>query len=806
MAFDAGAVKARVLLDNSQYKKSAKETESATKKLGSAFAKLAMAGIAAVSAALAISVVKAHQFAKAFANVTTLVDMAVVNTNKMKIELLGLDARLGSAKDLTEGLYQALSASVEPAKAVEFVGQAAKFAKAALTDTNTAVDAITTALNAYGLEATQAGRVSDVFFQIVKRGKVTGQQLASTIGSVIPTAAALGVQVEEVGAALATMTKQGINSSVATTQLTQLMSAFIKPSSQMIDSLQKFGFESGSALIEAEGLSGALKFLEDASGGNIEKLGELIPNVRAMKGALALTGTSAKVFQEDLVAMNNSLGVTNEAFEKQETTLDAVKNQFGKIAIAIGTGLLPFLDRLGKRFLEATKDLDFSKIVTKIIDAVTAIDKAIFQFMIIPLRRIVDFFTLDLPRAWKTFKRTIEITGEGIKTSLEAILDPSKTVVQATQETAKKLKFLWLDHTQDVQKFANQREADFNRALTAMEERSAEFKKQLIGDTTTAVEESISLYEKLAERFKSKYANRAIVIQESLASKMQKSWDNIGKGIVSKMEFVLGQISNIMNGIFSIVNKSLQNELAVLENKHAIELEELEAQKEEKLLMFEEEKTREMETLQLQRDNDIISQEEFDIQSKELEEKKALEKIALEKKLTQNIENQKQRARDKENAKRKKAFEAQKGMEIANVWIQFAVGTIAAWAQSIAQLGPIAGSIMAAVLTAAMLGLAIGQTALISQQQFIPAREKGGAAGGLTRINESGGEIINLPDGSIVVPNDISRAIARNTNNFGGGMMVNVSFAGANISDDMSLRKISDFVIKDMAKKLRLKA
>lgn len=39
--------------------------------------------------------------------------------------------------------------------------------------------------------------------------------------------------------------------------------------------------------------------------------------------------------------------------------------------------------------------------------------------------------------------------------------------------------------------------------------------------------------------------------------------------------------------------------------------------------------------------------------------------------------------------------------------------------------------------------------------------------GGLTRINEQGGEIINLPDGSKITPDDIAEKIARDVPNSG---------------------------------------
>ena len=156
MSFFAGAVVGQAILDTKQWVSGTNTMQSANQKtvkgLGG-FGKALIGVGAGIVAGLTASVKAANDFEKSFANVTTLVDASVVDVNSMKNELLGLDSRLGSATELTEGLYQALSASVEPSKAVQFVGQAAQFAKAAIVDTNTAVDVITTGLNASPCDA-----------------------------------------------------------------------------------------------------------------------------------------------------------------------------------------------------------------------------------------------------------------------------------------------------------------------------------------------------------------------------------------------------------------------------------------------------------------------------------------------------------------------------------------------------------------------------------------------------------------------------------------------------------------------------
>ena len=125
---------------------------------------------------------------------------------------------------------------------------------------------------------------------------------------------------------------------------------------------------------------------------------------------------------------------------------------------------------------------------------------------------------------------------------------------------------------------------------------------------------------------------------------------------------------------------------------------------------------------------------------------------------------------------------------------------IMSWWSTAGILGPIAGPIFAGTMTAATLATAGVQASLVSEQQFIPARQFGGMASGVTRVNEAGGEIISLPDGSQVVPNDISQQIAGAA---GGGNVTNINFngnVGFNNKQDMN------YLVNQIDRKLGMRA
>ncbi|GAG76918.1 unnamed protein product, partial [marine sediment metagenome] len=183
--------------------------------------------------------------------------------------------------------------------------------------------------------------------------------------------------------------------------------------------------------------------------------------------------------------------------------------------------------------------------------------------------------------------------------------------------------------------------------------------------------------------------------------------------------------------------------------------------------------------LDLKLQNEVITQEEYDAAKEKLDEE----------------------FKEKKNALGKKVFEAEKRNKILGVFSD-AASAIMGWWAAASKLGPFAGPIFAwgmTALTTALSGIQIG---LIAKQQFVPAMAEGGTTSGLTRVNERGGEILNLPGGTVVIPNDISREIAK----AGGSSepVINISFAGAKISNDMDLDYVTDVVIKKLGREMRL--
>ncbi|HEV56559.1 MAG TPA: phage tail tape measure protein, partial [Phycisphaerales bacterium] len=282
------------------------------------------------------------QFQQQMAMVSTMLDETSMGLlSKYEAGLRDLKARYGeSTATLSKGLYDILSASIDTARALEVLEVATVAARAGLTDTGTAADAITTILNAYQLSADKAGRVSDLLFAIVKRGKTTFPELAPNIGKVASAAAVAGLSLEELGAALATMTRAGVQTDIAITALRAILTTFLSPTDEARAAARALGFELSSTTLQAEGLLGVLRKLTDATP---EQVAAIMPNVRGFIGfAAALKQVEGNA--ADLDFMLRAGGRTMEAYRKMTNTLThewtLFKAAVGGIRTAFAAGFL----------------------------------------------------------------------------------------------------------------------------------------------------------------------------------------------------------------------------------------------------------------------------------------------------------------------------------------------------------------------------------------------------------------------------------------------------------------------------------
>ena len=285
-------------------------------------------------------------FDKELANVNTVLTGSGVSIKQLEQQILLLPPSLGSATELTKGLYQALSAGVEPAKAVGFVAEQAKLASSGLTDLSTTVKVSTAAMDAFQLSSDQASHISDVLFTVVQRGKTEFDPLAKSIAQVFPLAKSLGLSFEDTAATVTTLTKVFPTTSEAITGFRSLLSNV----TGHLDDFRAAGVRVNE-VISQRGMTGLIEELARITGQSAEVLkARFIPDVEGSTAALALMGPQLQAQKDNVQAFSNVVGANSTAFEKQQASissaLDRIKTGIERIFLG-GS-----ISTLGKALLE----------------------------------------------------------------------------------------------------------------------------------------------------------------------------------------------------------------------------------------------------------------------------------------------------------------------------------------------------------------------------------------------------------------------------------------------------------------------
>jgi TP901 family phage tail tape measure protein len=246
--------------------------------------------------------------------------------------------------DTAAGAYEVLSNQVaKGAKAISFMREANKLSLVTFASSQDSVSALTGIINAYGLDTSDAAEISAKLFKTIELGRVYMVDLAGSIGDVSSIASLLGISLDELLAAISSITIRSVNPRNALTQLRNIFSQLLKPSEDMKDALHSIGYESGPDLIRVNQLSGALEKLVGVRP-DLEGLADIFRNIRGFAGA-AILSRDSEGFKKNVSEMKNAsesfnaaVVISTESAGKQlQIEVNKIKNYF---TVDLGSRLL----------------------------------------------------------------------------------------------------------------------------------------------------------------------------------------------------------------------------------------------------------------------------------------------------------------------------------------------------------------------------------------------------------------------------------------------------------------------------------
>jgi len=290
---------------------------------------------------------EAVKFEKAMANVDTTIDSFPGQIKAMGNSVLEMSKKMPvPISQLTEALYDVVSAGIESKDAMMVLKSSSKLGVAGLGTAKEGVDVITSSLNAFNIKATESEKVANMVFKAVKYGKTTVSGIAESFGSSAALVKNSNVSLEEYLATTATLTTTGMTASRAQTQVSSAVTALIKPSGTMSKIFARLGVKDVPKWIKANGgLVNSMRIVRDEA----DKMGVLTSKAFGRKegfsAMLSLLGPLADKFKLVYGDMTGNVNSLDSAFEKQQKTVSAgvqrMKNKLTVLAISLGEEVMP---------------------------------------------------------------------------------------------------------------------------------------------------------------------------------------------------------------------------------------------------------------------------------------------------------------------------------------------------------------------------------------------------------------------------------------------------------------------------------
>jgi len=263
----------------------------------------------------------------------TIVDDKQLNEIGNKLKDLSI-AYGTDLKSQTEGFYTTVSNGVrDTSEAMAVLNAANTLALSGLGDVNKSVTLLTDTMNVFGKGNITAAEAADLAFNAVNFGKIRVDELTSSMGKILPLGNILGLSFKEMAASLAVLTTQGLSARERVIQLQGVFNQLIKNQDKLPKGLEL-------STIATKGWVNWLRELEKATKGNVGELASFFTNIRALQGAIGLTGGSTDKLAKTMAEFEKNSNAAQVASEELRKSMqfqsDAITSQYEVSIISYG--------------------------------------------------------------------------------------------------------------------------------------------------------------------------------------------------------------------------------------------------------------------------------------------------------------------------------------------------------------------------------------------------------------------------------------------------------------------------------------
>lgn len=317
-----------------------------------------------------------------------------ISQQQLSANIMAVSKSTGqSATTLANALYPVQSSLHNTAASMDVLTKAAQMSAVGMGDATTTADALVSVMNVYGLKNMSAAKAADIFTSIVQNSKFKIDDLATTLGRVLPIAANAGISFQALGGDLASLSHSGLSADQAVTGMSALITNMLqatRTTGNASKELKALGLN-GQGLVQDMQLHGAVFALDEVIGKikdsgkavkytqaqwsdfatqmgmsiddvkakfqglDLGQLQKMFPNRKAMMSALGLTDISDQAAQDaGKNVATNYVGGLSKVFKAWSSS------DIGKINIAINdlkNGMINLGDKILPKLAAAVQNM-----------------------------------------------------------------------------------------------------------------------------------------------------------------------------------------------------------------------------------------------------------------------------------------------------------------------------------------------------------------------------------------------------------------------------------------------------------------
>ncbi|CAI3519610.1 phage tail tape measure protein [Enterococcus cecorum] len=375
-------------------------------------------------------------FDQQMARVNAIADEVGVSYADLRKKAIDLGAQTAfSAKEAAAGMENMASAGFNTKEIYDSMAGVLALAAVSGGDVALAAENSASALRGFGLEASQAGHVADVFAQAAAKTNAEVADMGEAMKYIAPVAHSMGISLEETAAAVGILSDSGIKGSQAGTSLRGALSRLAKPTDAMRETMDALGLSFYDSNGNMKSLADQVGMLKTAFKGLTPEQQQnalvTLYGQESLSGMLALISAGPDKLRELTKSFEQSGGAADKMAQQMQNNLPSkIEQMIGaleSVAIRIGDKLFPIIapqiekltDWIDKTFSEVNIDKFFDDLgkygqvlVSTFNDVKGPVSEA-FGAVMDSLDKLNGKF--GSAKSVDRFKQTMESVGDAIK-------------------------------------------------------------------------------------------------------------------------------------------------------------------------------------------------------------------------------------------------------------------------------------------------------------------------------------------------------------------------------------------------------